>query len=295
MQRTVRTWALRTLLLATVLALGALLAGCSDTDDSDADSDDDRADVIAAELEALKRAFPTVEKAGDVREGGIHAHGTGITTGEADVAILTLAAQARRETVTDARDDAARAMDGILGALRDAAIADGDIETARFSIQPRYEYPPNSAPRLSGYEVTNTIAVTVRDLDSLPMVIDNAVTAGGDATRIDGVRYEIEDPSALEQEARLLALEDAIAKADIYAATDRCATGQADLCRRDQPRCLLPVSRARSYGRRMPRLPRRPNCSHRSLRCASTYRQFSRLSSESRASGVGPHGATSPT
>ena len=214
MQRTVRTWALRTLLLATVLALGALLAGCSDTDDSDGDDD---VDVIAAELEALKQAYATVEKPGDVREGGIHAHGTGITTGEADVAVLTLAAQARRETVTDARDDAARAMDGILGALRDAAIADEDIETARFSIQPRYEYPPNSSPRLSGYEVTNTIAVTVRDLDSLPMVIDNAVTAGGDATRIDGVRYEIEDPSALEQEARLLALEDAIAKADIYA------------------------------------------------------------------------------
>ena len=213
MQRTVRTWTLRTLILATVLALGALLAGCSDTDDSDAD----RADVIAAELEALKRAFPTVEKAGDVRQGGIHAHGTGVTTGEADIAVLTLAAQARRETVTGARDIAARAMDGILGALRDAAIADEDIETARFSIQPRYEYPPNSSPRLSGYEVTNTIAVTVRDLDSLPMVIDNAVTAGGDATRIDGVRYEIEDPTALEEEARLLALEDAIAKADIYA------------------------------------------------------------------------------
>ncbi len=212
-QQTVRTWTLRMLVFATVLALGALLAGCSDTDDSDAD----RADVIAAELEALKRAFPTAEKAGDVRQGGIHAHGTGVTTGEADIAVLTLAAQARRETVTDARDDAARAMDGILGALRDAAIADGDIETARFSIQPRYEYPPNSTPRLSGYEVTNTIAVTVRDLDSLPMVIDNAVTAGGDATRIDGVRYEIEDPSVLEQEARLLALQDAIAKADIYA------------------------------------------------------------------------------
>ena len=213
MQRTVRTWTLRTLIFATVLALGAMLAGCSDTDDSDAD----RANVIAAELEALKRTLPTMEKAGDVRQGGIHAHGTGITTGEADVAVLTLAAQARRETVTDARDDDARAMDGILGALRDAAIADGDIETARFSIQPRYEYPPNSTPRLSGYEVTNTIAVTVRDLDSLPMVIDNAVTAGGDATRIDGVRYEIEDPSVLEQEARLLALQDAIAKADIYA------------------------------------------------------------------------------
>ena len=214
MQRTVRTWALRTLILAAVLALGALLAGCSDTDDSD---DDDDVDVIAAELEALKQAYATAEKPGDVREGGIHAHGTGITTGEADVAVLTLAAQARRETVTDARDDAARAMDGILSAFRDAAIADEDIETARFSIQPRYEYPPNSSPRLSGYEVTNTIAVTVRDLDSLPMVIDNAVTAGGNATRIDGVRYEIEDPSALEQEARLLALEDAIAKADIYA------------------------------------------------------------------------------
>ena len=199
--------------MATVLALGFLLAGCSGTDDSD----DDDVDVIAAELEALKQAYATVEKPGDVREGGIHAHGTGITTGEADVAVLTLAAQARRETVTDARDDAARAMDGILSALRDAAIADEDIETARFSIQPRYEYPPNSSPRLSGYEVTNTIAVTVRDLDSLPMVIDSAVTAGGDATRIDGVTYEIEDPTALEQEARLLALEDAIAKADIYA------------------------------------------------------------------------------
>jgi uncharacterized protein YggE len=70
---------------------------------------------------------------------------------------------------------------------------------------------------LVGYRVTNTLNVKVRDLDSVGAAIDGAVAAGGDATRINNIRFTVEDGVELEAQARLLALQDAVSKAGLYA------------------------------------------------------------------------------
>ncbi len=53
----------------------------------------------------------------------------------------------------------------------------------------------------------------MRDLDAASSVIGAAAAAGGDAIRIRNVRFALEDDSALVQEARAAAWQDAIAKA----------------------------------------------------------------------------------
>ena len=69
-----------------------------------------------------------------------------------------------------------------------------------------------------GYRVTNTAEVKVRDLDSVGAIIDEIVEAGGDATRVDGVWFSVEDTTEAQQQAREMAMNDAVARADELAA-----------------------------------------------------------------------------
>ena len=173
------------------------------------------ADAEARSAEALLSLAGALPAA-SAPQGGIYANGVGAASGEPDVAVVTLGVEATALTVRDARDDAAYAFAEILAALRAAGVSNDDIRTTQFSIQPRYEYY-NDRSQLVGFQVTNTLRVTIRDLDSAGDVVDDAVMAGGDLARVQSIGFRIEDTSALEEEARIAALADAVAKADLYA------------------------------------------------------------------------------
>jgi uncharacterized protein YggE len=78
-------------------------------------------------------------------------------------------------------------------------------------IGPKDQNDPN------GYDVYETVAVTLRNLADAGATISDAAAAGGDATRINGVTFTIEDQSALLAQARDAAFADAKAKAEQYA------------------------------------------------------------------------------
>jgi uncharacterized protein len=62
------------------------------------------------------------------------------------------------------------------------------------------------------YTATNNVEVTIRNLDTAGKVLSAATGAG--ANQLYGIRFEIEDPSALQAEARKKAVEDARARAE---------------------------------------------------------------------------------
>jgi uncharacterized protein YggE len=78
---------------------------------------------------------------------------------------------------------------------------------------PAYAGPP----RPNGYDVYETVAVTLRNLADANQTISDAATAGGDATRINGVSFSIDDRTNLLAQARDAAFADARAKAEQYA------------------------------------------------------------------------------
>ena len=200
--------------LAGALAAFMLLSACSGSE-SEGDNDADAASGLdAQQVEAIVRTMSLPQ--GTANGGGIHANGSGVAIGEPDIAVLNVGVEAIEDTVTEARNEAALAIERILTTLREAGVADDDIETLRFTVQPRYEYEDN-VQTLTGYQVTNSLSVTIRNLDNVGTIIDGAVVAGGDAARIDSIRFEVEDGTALEDQARRLAIADAIAKADLYA------------------------------------------------------------------------------
>jgi uncharacterized protein YggE len=70
---------------------------------------------------------------------------------------------------------------------------------------------------INGYDVYQSLTVKLRKLDQAGDAISDAAEAGGNATRINGVSFDIEDHSALLEQARDKAFADAKAKAEQYA------------------------------------------------------------------------------
>lgn len=188
MQTGVLLWRVPSLLLVSALALGVLLSACS-----------------GGGTEADSTAFGN----------GIHAVGTGTVTGRPDIAVLSVGVESLGDTVGEAHDDAADAIAAIVAGMRAEGVAEDDVRTEHFSIYPRYDY--NNGSELVGYQATNTLTVVLRDLENVGSFVKVAVEAGGDLTRVQRVDFRIEDEDALREEARRLALQDALAKADLFA------------------------------------------------------------------------------
>jgi hypothetical protein len=146
----------------------------------------------------------------------ISVSGTGRVSIVPDVVDIRLGVQVTRPKVKDARAVAAATMTKVVASLKAAGIAEKDIQTANLSLQPVYDYSNNgSAPRLVGYQLTNTVAATVRDLDKVGEAVDGAMAAG--ANTLDSLSFRVDDPATAEAQARDAAMADAKAKADALA------------------------------------------------------------------------------
>jgi len=152
----------------------------------------------------------------DQQAPSIDVSGSGTASAAPDVAVLSLGVEAEADSVGEARAQAAEAMDAMLAALKDGGVADEDIQTTRFSVQPRFD-SIEQRQVLRGFAVDNIVSVKIRSIDDTGELIDAALAAGGDLARIESVRFTIDDPSSLEDEARQEAMAEARRKAETLA------------------------------------------------------------------------------
>jgi hypothetical protein len=149
--------------------------------------------------------------------------GSGRVTVEPDVASVRLGVAIIRPTATEAREAAAATMTAILDAVVVAGIARRDLRTALVALNPVTDYSSERGPRVTGYQVTNTVEITVRDLASTGAVIDAGLGAG--ASGLDGLEFRLDDPTAAEESARRSAIEDARRRAATLATAAEVALG----------------------------------------------------------------------
>lgn len=147
---------------------------------------------------------------------GITVTGEGSVFGEPDVAVLTLGVESDAATVSDARAQAGESMDAMLKSLKDGGVADKDVQTTRFSVQPKYDFTKQQQ-QIIGFMVSNIATVKIRNIDKTGELVDAAVTAGGDRARVESLQFTIDDPSTLEDQAREKAMAEAKSKADALA------------------------------------------------------------------------------
>jgi uncharacterized protein YggE len=143
----------------------------------------------------------------------VHANATTRTT--PDLAIVTLGVTARGANARAAQEAQATRMNAVMEAVRAAGVAEEDVQTVGFSLEPQYAYPRNQAPRITGYQSTNTIAIRVKDLNAISGLIDATVADG--ANNLHGIEFTYQDDEASRDSARAKAVETARARADAYA------------------------------------------------------------------------------
>ncbi|RSV18453.1 DUF541 domain-containing protein [Sphingomonas sp. ABOLG] len=140
---------------------------------------------------------------------------TGDITRVPDVATLRAGVVTQAATASEASAQNASQMARVIAALRAAGIAERDIATASIGLSPQYRYGENQPPVITGYQATNTVSVKFRDIAKSGRVLDALVKAG--ANQIDGPQLSIDKPAAALDEARVNAVRQAQARAQLYA------------------------------------------------------------------------------
>ncbi|MFC9704518.1 SIMPL domain-containing protein [Streptomyces sp. NPDC056943] len=187
-------------LLAATAVLGGLLAGTA-------------APALAAAPE--RAALRTAARA--PAPATVSVTGTGRAAAAPDLAILSVGVEATRKTAKEAMAAQSAAAEALLTVLRKQGIADRDIRTDSLSLSPVYTQNAEGESKVTGYQAGQSFSVKVRDLDRTGQVIGAVNEATGDAGRINGVVFDVADPSALRVKAREAAFQDAYDKAAQHA------------------------------------------------------------------------------
>src|SRR3954454_18650616 len=132
--------------------------------------------------------------------------GAATVTVEPDVASVRLGVNVMADTAGAARESAAQTMNAILRAVLAQGVARRDLGTSLVSLNPTMDYSGNKGPRITGYQVQNAVAVTLRDLAKAGELIDAALGAG--ASALDSLEFRLEDATAATDEARQAAMGD---------------------------------------------------------------------------------------
>ena len=170
--------------------------------------------AVLAVVAAVVGGGPVPVRAAAPEDGGVDVQGVGTATGTPDVLHVTIGVEAGGATVADALDTANVAAGKVLDALRRAGVAEADVQTQNVHLYPRYD---GNGQQITGYTAGQDTAVTLRDLGKAGATVSDVVAAGGDAARLQGVAFELDDDAALRAKARELAYADARATAEQYA------------------------------------------------------------------------------
>lgn len=177
---------------------------------------------------ALTLALPAAAQ-GPVGQPSIAASSTllsltaqGKSTRTPDLAVFNAGVVTQGATASEALSANAAAMNRVIATLKKAGIADKDIQTSQISLNPVYiqpEYGPNGVPRqeprITGYQAVNNVTIRSRNVSGFGKVLDALVASG--ANQVNGPSFQMAEPAAALDEARLDAMKEARARADLYA------------------------------------------------------------------------------
>lgn len=172
--------------------------------------------LILAALVVL--AAQTVAMAEDAGTRTITITGTGTVYATPDKAIVTIGVETRAETAGAALAENNASMQAVMDALKAGGIAATDLQTSTFSISPvtaRSSSDRSQPAKLVGYVVSNQVRATIRNLETTGALLDRVVRVG--SNRIDNIRFAISEPEPHYDEARRLAVRDAMRKATLFA------------------------------------------------------------------------------
>lgn len=162
--------------------------------------------------------------------------GTGEVFAVPDTGSFSFSVSETAKTVTAAQDAASKKINSIIAALKSMGVDEKDIKTENYSSYPKYEYGTSVCPRplypttdgsassyycppnkqvLTGYQVDQSISVKVRKVADAGTILTKV--GSFQPEYISGLSFVVDDPDAVQAEARDKAIADAKAKAKVLA------------------------------------------------------------------------------
>ncbi|OBZ10759.1 hypothetical protein A8L34_19530 [Bacillus sp. FJAT-27264] len=178
--------------LGTVMLAGSLLIGGS---------------ALSAVFQGTATAY-----ADEVQKNVVNVVGKGELSIKPDIVYLSIAVDTTAATAQEAQKTNAAKIQKITALLKNTwKIADKDIQSTQFYVQPNYTYNEKEGQQVKGYNANHTLVVAYRDLAKVGELLDAASAAG--ANNIGNARFAVEDSAAFEAQV----IEKAMANADVKA------------------------------------------------------------------------------
>ena len=204
--------------------------------------------VSSARAQGLPSSIPGPSASMQLRT--IEVTGTGEARAKPDQATASFTVLRSAETARAALDAANAAMASVTAGMREAGAKDRDLQTSGFSVSPQYRYDQNrndgtqEPPKIIGYEVRNTLTVTIRDIAKVGEILDQAVSLG--VNQGGDISFGLSDPKKTRDAARRNAIVDAKATAALYAEAAGVTLGAVREISEGGGITPLPVPMARS-------------------------------------------------
>lgn len=168
---------------------------------------------------------PEKAYADEVQKNIVNVVGKGELSIKPDIAYLSIGVTTTAETAQEAQKGTAAKVSKLTALFKTTwGIADKDIQSTQFNVQPNYTYSEKDGQKVKGYNAQHTLEVSYRDLTKVGQLLDAASAAG--ANNIGNVRFAIEDPSAFEAQAIEKAMQNADVKASAIAKASKRGLGQ---------------------------------------------------------------------
>src|SRR5262249_9993198 len=147
--------------------------------------------LLSLLIPLLSLAFPALPS--EPRPATLTANGDGMVRATPDIAVVTVGVVTNDKTAAAALSANSTDMNRVIAAMKEAGIADQDIGTSGFYVNPLYppEREQSKAQLVIGYRVTNELRVTVRDFAKAGPILDKVISAG--AEQVNGVSFELSD------------------------------------------------------------------------------------------------------
>ena len=168
--------------------------------------------LLATMIANNLKAFRKIGLA-DRQQNTITIEGSGKITATPNIAVTDIGLVTEKADVAEAQAENSKKMNDLIAGLKKLDIAADDIKTTQYQVYPKYSYEEKRGSTITGYSVSQSVHVKIRDLNKISAVL--AAVGSFGANQVSGIQFTIDEPKNLETEARAAAIEDAQDRAKI--------------------------------------------------------------------------------
>mgnify|MGYP000894799374 CR=1 FL=1 len=206
--------------------------------------------IVTAQIPSLASAQDATPVSGSTSTGTISVTGVGEVIVTPDTANIQIGVQVFNQELAAAQTDSNEQIQAIVDSLSGAGIDATDIQTSNFSVSVRQDYDDQGiATDVLGYDIYNTLSVTVRNLDDLGSILDQVVAAG--ANQIYGITFYRSDLTDATAAAREAAVKDARERAEQLAAAAGVEVGAIVNITEGYSQSVSPIDYGKGYAGEM--------------------------------------------